>query len=737
VGSPRQLELDISGMTCTSCAARVEHRLNGVAGARATVNFATEKASIDFDGDLTSASELVAAVRAAGYDASAVTSATPAGPVGHDPELVSLRRRLSISALLALPVVAVSMISSLQFDGWQWWCLALATPVALWGAWPFHIAAWRNARHATATMDTLISVGTLAAFAWSLYALVLGDAGQIGMTMHARWRVESGRGAEQIYLEVASAVPVFLLAGRYFELRSKRRATAAIRSLLELVPDRVHVVNDDGNEQSVAIDLLRVGQRFSARPGEAIATDGVIDSGSSAIDLSIITGESAPVEVAPGDAVVGGTINVGGYLVVRATRVGSDTSLARITRLVEAAQSGKAPVQRLADRVSAVFVPAVVLIAAATLTAWLLTGHRAVDSFAAAVAVLIIACPCALGLATPTALLVGTGRGAQLGILIRGAEVLESTRAIDTIVLDKTGTVTTGQMSLIAIETDATTSSADALRLVGALEERSEHPVARAIARKARQDNAVLPNVTVFSSRPGLGVSGVVEGHEVTAGRRATIGEAIDDSLDAAVMRGERDGHTVVVAGWDGRARAVFVVADTLKPTSRSAIGALRSLGLEPILLTGDNARTAQAIATAVGIDDVRAEVLPEGKVEMIESLQRAGRIVAMVGDGVNDAAALALADLGVSMGTGTDVAIEASDVTLVRGDLMAAADAIRLSRRTLRTIKANLFWAFAYNAAAIPLAAAGLLSPLIAGAAMALSSVFVVSNSLRLRRFR
>ena len=735
MGSPRELELDITGMTCTSCAARVEHRLNGVAGARATVNFATEKARIDFDGDLTSPSELVAAVRAAGYDASAVASARAPVP-GRDPELISLRRRLSISALLALPVVIVSMISSLQFDGWQWWCLVLATPVALWGAWPFHIAAWRNARHATATMDTLISIGTLAAFAWSVYALVLGDAGEIGMKMHAQWRVESGSGAEQIYFEVASAIPVFLLAGRYFELRSKRRASAAIRSLLGLLPDQVHVVDDDGNEQTIAIDQLRVGQRFSARPGEAIATDGVIDTGFSAIDASIITGESAPYEVAPGDAVVGGTINVGGYLVVRATRVGSDTSLARITRLVEAAQSGKAPVQRLADRVSAVFVPAVVLLAAATLAGWLLTDHRAVDGFAAAVAVLIIACPCALGLATPTALLVGTGRGAQLGILIRGAEVLESTRAIDTIVLDKTGTVTTGQMSLIAIETDGATSSTDALRLVGALEERSEHPVARAIVRQARQDNTILPAVTDFSSRPGLGVSGVVEGHDVTAGRRASFGAAVSDSLDAAVIRGEHDGHTVVVAGWGGHARAVFVVADTVKPTSRSAIDALRSLGLEPILLTGDNARTARAVATEVGIDDVRAEMLPEGKLDVIESLQQAGRVVAMVGDGVNDAAALARADLGVSMGTGTDVAIEASDLTLVRGDLMVAADAIRLSRRTLRTIKANLCWAFGYNAAALPLAAAGLLSPFIAGAAMALSSVFVVSNSLRLRHF-
>ena len=534
------------------------------------------------------------------------------------------------------------MISSLQFDYWQWFCLALATPVALWGAWPFHRAAWLNARHASATMDTLISLGTLAAFGWSLYALFLGDAGRRGMIMHASWRIERGAGAETIYLEVASAVPVFLLAGRYFELRSKRRAGASIRSLLDLVPEQVHIVDDDGREHAVPIDLLGAGQRFSARPGELIATDGVVESGSSAIDASIITGESAPVEVGPGDSVVGGTINVGGYLVVRATRVGSDTSLARITQLVERAQSGKAPVQRLADRVSAVFVPAVVLIALATLAGWLLTGHRAVDAFAAAVAVLIIACPCALGLATPTALLVGTGRGAQLGILIRGPEVLESTRAVDTIVLDKTGTVTTGHMSVISVETDATTTPVQALRLVGALEDRSEHPLARAIAQRAREDNGSLPDVTGFANRAGLGVSGVVDGLEVTAGRRRELCERSNHSLEAAVIRGERDGHTVVLAGWEGRGRAVFVVADTVKPTSASAIRALRALGLAPILLTGDNARTAQAVAAAVGIDDVRAEVLPEGKLEVIESLQRAGHVVAMVGDGVNDAAALA-----------------------------------------------------------------------------------------------
>ncbi|TML19623.1 MAG: copper-translocating P-type ATPase [Actinobacteria bacterium] len=737
MASPRQVELEISGMTCASCAARVEQRLNRVDGAQATVNFATEKASIDFDGDLTSPTDLVAAVRAAGYDAKATPTVTSRRTVGRDPDLVALWRRWLISAILALPVVVISMISSLQFDRWQWLCLALATPVALWGAWPFHRAAWLNARHASATMDTLISLGTLAAFGWSLYALVLGDAGQRGMIMHASWRLESGTGTQTIYLEVATAVPVFLLAGRYFELRSKRRAGASIRSLLDLVPEEVHIVDGDGQEVAVPIDRLGVGERFSARPGELIATDGVVDSGSSAIDTSIITGESAPIEVGPGDAVVGGTINVGGYLVIRATRVGSDTSLARITQLVERAQSGKAPVQRLADRVSAVFVPSVVMIAAATLGGWLLTGHRAVDAFAAGVAVLIIACPCALGLATPTALLVGTGRGAQLGILIRGPEVLESTRAVDTIVLDKTGTVTTGHMSVVSIETDATTTGAQALRLVGALEERSEHPLGRAIARRAREDNDSLPDVASFSSQPGLGVCGVVDGLEVVAGRRALFDGAIDPSLDAVLARSERDGHTAIVGGWDGRGRAVFVVADAIKPTSESAISALRSLGMEPILLTGDNARTAHAVAVAVGIDDVRAEVLPEGKLEVIDSLQRAGRVVAMVGDGVNDAAALARADLGVSMGTGTDAAIEASDLTLVRGDLMAAADAIRLSRRTLRTIKANLFWAFAYNGAAIPLAAAGLLSPFIAGASMALSSVFVVSNSLRLRRFR
>jgi Cu+-exporting ATPase len=643
-----------------------------------------------------------------------------------------------VSIVCAVPVAAISMIAPLQFAGWQWWALVLASPVATWGAWPFHRAAWTNARHRTTTMDTLISIGTLAAFGWSVYALVFGGAGDSGMTMRTELRLARDDGAREIYLEVAAAVPVFLLAGRYFELRARRRAGAAIRSLLELAPSVVTVVDEDGGERTISVDELVVGQRFVARPGDAIATDAVVEGGWSAIDASIITGESAPVEAGVGDTVAGGTINVDGFLVLRATRVGADTALARITRLVEDAQAGKAPVQRLADRISAVFVPVVIALAFVTAAVWLATGNPAGDAFAAAVAVLIIACPCALGLATPTALLVGTGRGAQLGVLIRGPEVLESTRAVDTVVLDKTGTITTGRMSLVAVETEELTAVDDALQLVGALEARSEHPVARAIAAHAAEHTGSLLAVDGFVSRAGVGVEGQVVGRRVVAGRRAhcddlTIGDELADAID----RHERAGRTVVVGGWDGRVRAVFAVADSVKPTSVSAVESLRALGLRPVLLTGDNERTAAAVATAVGIDDVRAGVLPEGKVAVVRELQRAGHVVAMIGDGVNDAAALAQADLGIAMGTGTDIAIEASDLTLVRADLRAAPDAIRLARRTLRTIRVNLFWAFAYNVAAIPLAAFGFLDPLIAGAAMVVSSAFVVTNSLRLRRFR
>ncbi len=735
--SERQLVLDIGGMTCSSCAARVEKGLNGVDGARASVNFATERASIDFDDQRTSPTELVAAVRAAGYEARAVETTAPRADEDRDRELATMRQRLVVSAALALPVLAVSMLTPLQFDGWQWFALAFATPVATWGAWPFHRAAFINARHRATTMDTLISIGTLAALGWSVYALVFGDAGGWGMTMRPSWSIGRDGGAGEIYLEVAAAVPVFLLAGRYFETRAKRRAGAAIRSLLALAPDDVTLLDDDGTERTVPLSSLRVGQRFVARPGDAIATDGVVEDGRSAVDASIITGESVPAEVAAGDAVVGGTINVGGFLVIRASRIGADTALARMTRLVEDAQARKAPIQRLADRVSAVFVPAVIAIALVTLSMWLVTGNPAVDSFAAAVSVLIIACPCALGLATPTALLVGTGRGAQLGVLIRGPEVLESTKAVDTVVLDKTGTVTTGRMTLLEIDTEATTRD-DALRLIGAIEARSEHPVGRAIAAYASEHVGVLSDASDFSSQVGLGVRGVVDGHEVFAGRASSFGDLpLDGPLTTAIERHEHEGHTVVVGGWDGHVRAVFAVADAVKPTSAAAVASLRDLGLHPVLLTGDNERTAAAIAAAVGIDDVHAEVLPEGKVAVIDELQRSGRVVAMIGDGVNDAAALAHADLGIAMGSGTDIAIEASDLTLVRGDLRAASDAIRLARRTLRTIRVNLFWAFAYNVAAIPLAAFGLLDPLIAGAAMALSSVFVVSNSLRLRRFR
>ncbi|MFJ2848367.1 heavy metal translocating P-type ATPase [Streptomyces rubiginosohelvolus] len=792
-----EAELMIGGMTCASCAARVEKKLNRMDGVTATVNYATEKARVTF-GEGLKLGDLVATVEKTGYTARPVAqppvpapapapeSTREAGPgpapevspepapeptpgsapapapeltpesaseppsdptpdsvardveAEQDASLAALRRRLVVSAVLSTPVVLLAMVPALQFDFWQWLSLTLAAPVVVWGGLPFHRAAWTNARHGAATMDTLVSLGTLAAFGWSLWALFLGDAGMPGMRHGFDFTVSRADATSTIYLEVAAGVITFILLGRYLEARAKRKSGAALRALMHLGAKDVAVLRG-GGEVRVPVGTLVVGDRFVVRPGEKIATDGTVVEGSSAVDASMLTGESVPVEVTAGDTVTGATLNAGGRLVVEATRVGNDTQLARMAKLVEDAQNGKASAQRLADRISAVFVPIVIALALATLGYWLGNGAGLTAAFTAAVAVLIIACPCALGLATPTALMVGTGRGAQLGILIKGPEVLETTRRIDTIVLDKTGTVTTGRMTLQTTHPAESTTEAEVLRIAGALENASEHPIAQAVATAATDTTGPLPTPEDFANVPGLGVQGIVEGHAVLVGRPRLIADAgisLPPSLSRALEEDEAHGRTAVVVAWDGEARGVFGVADAVKDSSAAAVAELRALGLEPILLTGDNRAVAEAVAREVGIDTVHAEVLPEDKVDVVKRLQAEGRVVAMVGDGVNDAAALATASLGLAMGTGTDAAIEASDLTLVRGDLKVTADAIRLSRRTLATIRGNLFWAFGYNVAALPLAASGLLNPMIAGAAMAFSSVFVVTNSLRLRAF-
>lgn len=713
--SHSETELTISGMTCASCAARVQRRLGKLDGVTAAVNYATGKAAVTHPEGV-SRQLLIEQVEAAGYNASLPSAAPEEAP--DDSLAQALRNRLIMSATLSFPVVLMGMIVATRPPFWEWISLLLTTPVLAWGGWPFHRAAWTNLRHGAATMDTLISMGTLAAYGWSLYALLTGG---------------------ELYFEVAAAVTTFVLAGRYFEARAKRRAGTALRALLELGAKDVGVLRD-GREQRIPIDHLQVGDSFAVRPGEKIATDGVIEDGGSAIDASMLTGESVPVEVGKGDPVTGGTVNVGGRLVVHASRVGADTQLAQMAKLVEDAQNGKAAAQRLADRISGVFVPLVITLAVGTLLAWLASGSGASTAFTAAVAVLIIACPCALGLATPMALLVGTGRAAQHGILIKGPEVLESTRRIDTVVLDKTGTVTSGEMSLSAVHITGDTTVDEALRIAGAAEHASEHPIARAITTGAEARVGTLPTVEDFTNLEGLGVQAVVDGHSALIGRPTLLaqrGLTIPDDLAKAQEAAEHRGSTAVAVAWDGATRAVLEIADQIKPTSTEAVRRIRQLGLNPVLLTGDNGTVAHVVADSVGIDEVISEVMPKDKVDVITRLQQEGRVVAMVGDGINDAAALAQADLGLAMGAGTDVAIEASDLTLVRGDLRAVVDAIRLSQRTLGTIKGNLFWAFAYNVAALPLAAIGLLNPMIAGAAMGFSSVFVVANSLRLRGFR
>jgi Cu+-exporting ATPase len=739
VATPRQhVDLDVTGMTCAACALRIEKKLNRLDGVSAAVNYATEKASVEFDPSLVAPQAVVAAIEAAGYGAALPQPEPEPGVAGEEPaaspgdaRLADLWQRLVGSAILGAPVLLLSMIPALQFRNWQWLSFALTAPVATWGAWPFHRTAAKNLRHGDSTMDTLVSVGVIAAFAWSTWALFFTDAGLSDMTMDMSM---GGGGAEtpHLYLEVASTVVALILLGRWFEAKAKRRAGGALRALLHLGAKHAARLDAAGREQTVPITQLVVGDRFVVRPGEKIATDGRVIDGTSAVDESMLTGESVPVDVGPGATVVGATINVGGRLVVEATRIGADTALAQMARLVEQAQAGKAPVQRLADRVASVFVPVVIVLSLLTLGVWLVTGHSGTDAFSAAVAVLIIACPCALGLATPTALLVGTGRAAQLGIVIKGPEILESTRRVDTIVLDKTGTVTTGRMELTGVAPADDTDETTLVRLAAGLEAASEHPIARAIVAGAVERGIEAPPVVGFENRPGTGAVGTVEG------RLVEIGRPENGVLDETRVAWQHEGRTVVGVRADGVPLGLLAVRDGIRPTSVEAVARFKSLGLRPVLLTGDNAITARAIAAEVGIatDDTHAEVFPADKVAVVAALQGQGRVVAMVGDGVNDAAALAQADLGIAMGTGTDVAIEASDLTLVKGDLVSAADAIRLSRRTLTTIKGNLFWAFAYNVAALPLAALGLLSPVIAGAAMAFSSLFVVSNSLRLRRF-
>ncbi|OBH67310.1 copper-translocating P-type ATPase [Mycobacterium mantenii] len=737
-----RIELAITGMTCASCAARIEKKLNKLDGVAATVNYATEKATVTIPAGY-DAQILIGEIEKAGYAAALpqhpperVREATP--PTPDDAELTSLRRRLVTAIVLAGPVIAMAMVPALQFPHWHWVSLALTTPVVVWCGRPFHAAAWANLKHGVATMDTLVSIGTLAAFSWSLYALFLGTSGQPGMQHDFELTVGRDGAPCHVYFEVAAGVTLFVLAGRYFERRSKRTAGAALRTLLTLGAKDVAVLRG-GLETRIPIEQLGVGDEFVVRPGERIATDGIVVAGSSAVDASMLTGESVPVEVGQGDVVTGATVNAGGRLVVRATGVGDDTQLAQMASLVERAQSGKARVQRLADRVSGVFVPVVMTLAVATLAGWLAAGFSPTTALTAAVAVLIIACPCALGLATPTALLVGTGRAAQLGVLISGPEVLESTRNVDTVVLDKTGTVTTGKMTLVDVIAGAEADRSTVLRRAGALEDASEHPVARAIARGARAQLGALPAAAGFSAVNGEGVCGTVDGQAVVVGRESLLTERgmhLDGTLSAAKARAESEGKTAITVGWDGAARGILVVADTVKPSSAEAVRRFNELGLTPVLLTGDNATVAARIADELGIAQVIAEAMPADKVAAVQRLQTEGKVVAMVGDGVNDAAALAAADLGVAMGTGTDVAIQAADLTVIRGDLRAAVDAIRLSRRTLATIKTNLLWAFGYNLAAIPLAALGMLNPMFAGAAMALSSLLVVGNSLRLRSF-
>jgi Cu+-exporting ATPase len=746
----RRIQFEVPDMSCASCVAKVERNLNEVEGAEASVNFATKKASVSFDPGLCGPDDLSRAVDRAGYTAVMPAAATAGAEDAHDHMSHSvaspsaLLHRFVVSAVLTVPLVLVSMVPALQFDYWQWVALALATPIVFWGGLPFHRSALKAARHGASTMDTLISLGTLAAYFFSLYALLFGTAGEIGMSMSFEFVPARGSGLDHLYFEAAGVVTTFLLAGRYFEERAKSRAGDALRALLDLGAKEVSILEADGTEQTVPVETLAAGDRFLVRPGEKVATDGTVLEGASAVDESLLTGESVPVEKHPGDSVVGASINAGGRLVVEATRVGSDTALAQIARLVEEAQTGKAPVQRLADRISAVFVPVVLGLALVSLVFWLIEGSGAAFAVSAGVSVLIIACPCALGLATPMALLVGTGRGARLGLLIKGPQVLESTRRIDTILLDKTGTVTTGQMELVSVTTAVGVQREEALRLVGAIEDASEHPIARAIAAGGRRELGALPQADGFRNLEGLGVEGEVDGRRLLVGRASliaadpkTAAAQLPAELEEALSSAQSAGQTAIVAAWDGEPRAVFAVADTVKESSAGAISALKALGLEPVLLTGDNQATAEAVAAEVGIDSVIAEVLPAEKVEAVRAQQQAGRTVAMVGDGVNDSPALAQADLGIAIGTGSDVAIEASDLTLVSGDPRGTVEAIRLSRATLRTIKQNLVFAFMYNVVLIPVAMTGRLNPILAGAAMAMSSIFVVTNSLRLRTFR